>query len=166
MRKPRPSGGEDLNPRGAPEGQLTIQGQAVGHREPSECCQTRATLSPNSELVVDCRTAIAAIHDPNLPSHFCDEIALTDDGELLARGPPAWVLTARTRPRLCVHTVVSEHPVTGAVSVTGVPGGQQDVTPQQLELAPPRHGDWSDWIPSVLGVEDVLRIDQSVSRRP
>lgn len=87
-----------------------------------------ATLSMVRSLAAEGRTAVAAIHDLNLAARFCDEIALVADGSLVAVGPPVDVLTgANLTAAYGVETVVSEHPVTGAIIVTALADGDSRV---------------------------------------
>ncbi|MER7778574.1 ABC transporter ATP-binding protein [Streptomyces sp. NPDC096191] len=68
-------------------------------------------------------TVLLALHDLNLAAYYCDRLHVLREGEVVASGPPAEVLT----PSLLadVYGVVGEvsvHPRTGAPQVTFVPG--------------------------------------------
>jgi len=77
------------------------------------------TLSLVRELVDDGKTVVAAIHDLELAARFCDAVALLSDGELLAHGSPAAVLTVdRLERAFDVRVAVSVNPRTGTRSVT------------------------------------------------
>jgi iron complex transport system ATP-binding protein len=97
-----------------------------------------ATLSLARELAGEGRTAVAAVHDLDLAARFCDRLALVAAGELVAVGPPAEVLTAdRLERTYGVRTVVSEHPVTGAPTVTALgPGDGRSGTTVRDEAEP------------------------------
>jgi iron complex transport system ATP-binding protein len=83
-----------------------------------------ATLSLVRELAGDGRTAVAAIHDLDLAARFCGRLALLGDGDVLAVGDPAEVLTpSRLERAYGVRTVVREHPVTGTPTVTALGAG-------------------------------------------
>lgn len=59
-------------------------------------------------------TVIAAMHDLNLASLFCDRIALLRDGRVVVGGPPTEVLTAqRVRDTYGTEALVTRHPQTG-----------------------------------------------------
>ena len=80
------------------------------------------TLELVRALVNEGKTAVAAIHDLNLAAHYCDRLVLLADGEVLAAGPPASVLTESALARAFdAEAVVSHHPVTGSVYVTALP---------------------------------------------
>jgi iron complex transport system ATP-binding protein len=80
------------------------------------------TLELVRELVGDGKTAVAAIHDLNLAAHYCDELVLLADGDVVAAGPPADVLTEEyLEGAFGANAVVSRHPVTGSVYVTALP---------------------------------------------
>jgi iron complex transport system ATP-binding protein len=97
------------------------------------------TLSLVRELAGEGRTAVAAIHDLDLAARFCDRLALLAGGELVAVGDPAEVLTAERLERTYgVRTVVTDHPVTGAPTVTAL--GPADDPPGETvrpEVEPP-----------------------------
>ena len=77
------------------------------------------TLELVRELVGDGRTAVAAIHDLDLAARYCDELLVLAEGEVLAAGPPASVLTAETIERgFGVRAAVGAHPLTGDPLVT------------------------------------------------
>ena len=80
------------------------------------------TLELVTELVDEGKTAVAAIHDLNLASHYCDELVLLANRTVLASGPPSEVLTeTRLEDAFGANAVVSRHPVTGSVYVTALP---------------------------------------------
>ncbi|ELZ27419.1 ABC transporter [Halosimplex carlsbadense 2-9-1] len=76
------------------------------------------------ELVADLvdaegKAALAAIHDLDLAARFCDRLAVLADGDLLAVGPPAEVLTAETvGAAFDTDAAVLSNPVTGTPAVT------------------------------------------------
>ncbi|AXG06822.1 ATP-binding cassette domain-containing protein [Haloplanus rubicundus] len=77
------------------------------------------TLDIVSELVAEGRTVVAAIHDLDLAARYCDELRLLYDGRVQAAGPPASVLTGATvEAAFGARATVTDHPVTGSVSVT------------------------------------------------
>ncbi|QLH75940.1 ATP-binding cassette domain-containing protein [Halosimplex rubrum] len=86
------------------------------------------------ELVADLvdaegKAALAAIHDLDLAARFCDRLAVLADGELLAVGPPAEVLTAETvGTAFDTDAAVLPNPVTGTPAVTPLPA------PGELDL--------------------------------
>ena len=66
--------------------------------------------------------ALAAIHDLDLAARFCDRIAVLADGDCLAIGPPAEVVTRdRLRTAFDADAAVLSNPVTGTRSVTPFP---------------------------------------------
>jgi iron complex transport system ATP-binding protein len=84
------------------------------------------TLELVRELVAADRTVLAAIHDLNLAAHYCDELLLLSDGQVLAAGRPDAVLTEEhLRAAFDVNAVVSQHPVTGSTYVTALPAARE-----------------------------------------
>ena len=80
------------------------------------------TLELVRDLTATGKTAVAAIHDLNLAAHYCDELLLLADGEVLAAGEPGAVLTEdRLREAFDANAVVARHPVTGSTYVTALP---------------------------------------------
>jgi iron complex transport system ATP-binding protein len=70
------------------------------------------------EVVDDGRAVLMAIHDLDLAARFCDRLFLLADGDVVARGPPADVLTPTTVERAFgVDAAVEPHPVTGTPTV-------------------------------------------------
>jgi iron complex transport system ATP-binding protein len=85
------------------------------------------TLELVRDLVADGRTVVAAIHDLNLAAHYCDELWLLGDGDLLATGNPASVLTEeRLSTAFDADALVTRHPVTGSTYVTALPTSRGD----------------------------------------
>jgi iron complex transport system ATP-binding protein len=85
------------------------------------------TLELVRRLVDDGTTVVAAIHDLNLAAHYCDDVWLLSDGDLLATGTPEEVLTeARLSGAFDTDAVVTRHPVTGSVYVTALPADRGD----------------------------------------
>ncbi|MGW3867162.1 ABC transporter ATP-binding protein, partial [Streptomyces sp. NPDC005047] len=77
-------------------------------------------------------TVLLALHDLNLAAYYCDRLHVLCEGEVVASGPPADVLT----PSLLadVYGVVGEvsvHPRTGAPQVTFVPGERPSGLPAE-----------------------------------
>lgn len=80
------------------------------------------TLELVRELVAGGRTVIAAIHDLDLAARYCDQLVLLCDGEVVASGAPASVLTeSAVGEAFDARATVARHPVTGSVSVTALP---------------------------------------------
>lgn len=66
-------------------------------------------------------TAIAALHDLNLASRYCDRLVLIREGEVLARGSAEEVMTESCiREAYGVEAVVATDPSTGKPSVTAL----------------------------------------------
>jgi iron complex transport system ATP-binding protein len=85
------------------------------------------TLELVRDLVEGGRTVVAAIHDLNLAAHYCDDLWLLGDGELLATGDPASVLTEdRLSTAFDADALVTRHPVTGSTYVTALPTSRGD----------------------------------------
>ncbi|WP_439026197.1 ATP-binding cassette domain-containing protein [Haloarchaeobius sp. DT45] len=77
------------------------------------------TLELVRELVLDGKTAVAAIHDLSLAARYCDELALLSGGDIVAAGAPDTVLTRpRLRASFDAETVLTRNPVTESVTVT------------------------------------------------
>jgi iron complex transport system ATP-binding protein len=84
------------------------------------------TLELVRELVDEGKTVVAAIHDLNLAAHYCDELQLLSQAEMVASGPPAAVLTsANLEDAFETNAVVTRHPVTGSVYVSALPDTHQ-----------------------------------------
>jgi iron complex transport system ATP-binding protein len=82
-----------------------------------------ATFSLVRELVDEGRAAVAAVHDLDLAARFCDRLALLAGGRLAAAGPPRAVLESSVLERAYgVRVEVTDHPTTGAPTVTAVAG--------------------------------------------
>nr|WP_274326198.1 ATP-binding cassette domain-containing protein [Halosimplex aquaticum] len=65
------------------------------------------------------KAALAAIHDLDMAARFCDRLAVLADGDLLAVGPPAEVLTAEhLGTAFDTDAAVLPNPVTGTPAVT------------------------------------------------
>ncbi len=65
--------------------------------------------------------AIVITHDLNLASEFADSVLLLRDGEMLASGPVAEVLTAENLQKVYdVQVLLDENPASGKVRVTTV----------------------------------------------
>ncbi|WP_435179573.1 ATP-binding cassette domain-containing protein [Halorussus sp. AFM4] len=81
------------------------------------------TLELVRELVdEDGKTVVAAIHDLNLASHYCDELRLLAGGGIRASGDPGTVLSEEhLEAAFDTRAVVSSHPVTGSTYVTALP---------------------------------------------
>jgi iron complex transport system ATP-binding protein len=95
------------------------------------------TLELVRALVAEGKTALAAIHDLNLAAHYCDELVLLADRQVLTAGRPEDVLTeANLREAFDTNAVVSRHPVTGSVYVTALPdfGVSSDTVAGQVHV--------------------------------
>ncbi|GGT15932.1 ABC transporter ATP-binding protein [Streptomyces purpureus] len=67
-------------------------------------------------------TVLVALHDLNLAAHYCDRLYVLCDGEVVAAGPPAEVLTpALLNDVYGVTAEVTVHARTGAPQVTFLP---------------------------------------------
>ena len=87
------------------------------------------TLELVRDLVNDGKTVIAAIHDLNLAAHYCDELQLLSDGEIIASGLPSAVLTSEyLEDAFETNAVVTRHPVTGSVYVSALPEDHQQMS--------------------------------------
>lgn len=68
-----------------------------------------------THLVLNGTTVLAALHDLNLAATYCSTVILLRNGEVVAAGSPATVLTAQTvRAVFGVEVFLSTHPQTGA----------------------------------------------------
>lgn len=68
-------------------------------------------------------TNLLALHDLNLAAYYCDRLYVLKDGRAVASGPPAEVLTTELLADVYrVRAEVAEHPVTGAPTITYLPG--------------------------------------------
>ena len=77
------------------------------------------TLSLVRELVADGRAVLGAIHDLEAAARFCDRLVMLADGEVVASGEPADVLTADAlATSFDMESVVTRNPVTGTPTVT------------------------------------------------
>lgn len=77
------------------------------------------TLSLVSSLVMEGRTAVAAIHDLNLAARFCDELILLDDGIVVASGAPEEVINSENVEEVFgAPARVERNSATGAPRVT------------------------------------------------
>jgi len=78
------------------------------------------TLELVRDLVdADGKAALAAIHDLDLAARFCDRLAVLADGDLLAVGPPADVLTRdHLGTAFDTDAAILPNPATGTPAVT------------------------------------------------
>ena len=77
------------------------------------------TLSLVRELVESGRAVLGAIHDLEAAARFCDRLVMLADGEVVASGEPADVLTADAlATSFDMESVVTRNPVTGTPTVT------------------------------------------------
>ncbi|MET8171724.1 ABC transporter ATP-binding protein [Streptomyces clavifer] len=68
-------------------------------------------------------TVLVALHDLNLAAYYCDRLYVLREGEVVASGPPAAVLTPGLLAEVYgVASEVAVHPRTGAPQVTFLPG--------------------------------------------
>jgi iron complex transport system ATP-binding protein len=75
------------------------------------------------DVVDDGHAVLTAIHDLDLAARFCDRLLLLADGDVVARGAPADVLTSATVERVFgVEAAVEPHPVTGTPTVVTTAG--------------------------------------------
>ena len=80
------------------------------------------TLETVRSVVDDATAAVAAIHDLDLAARYCDRLVLLADGEVVAAGEPATVLTSETLAAAFDATaVVSQDSVTDTPRVTALP---------------------------------------------
>lgn len=64
-------------------------------------------------------TVIAALHDLNIASAYCDFIYVLNHGEIVISGKPEEVLTEKTlREVFRVNTDIIKHPITGKTHIT------------------------------------------------
>jgi iron complex transport system ATP-binding protein len=67
-------------------------------------------------------TVIAALHDLNITSTYCDRIYVMNQGEIVISGTPEEVLTEATLKEVFrVNTDIIRHPITGKVHITFLP---------------------------------------------
>ena len=86
------------------------------------------------QLVDDGLTAVAAIHDLNMASRYCDRLVLLNGGRVLAEGPPDEVLTPETiETAFGVKSSVFQDPATGSLAVSLI--GPADERPQNGRVA-------------------------------
>jgi iron complex transport system ATP-binding protein len=75
------------------------------------------------DVVDDGCAVLTPIHDLDLAARFCDRLLLIADGDVVARGAPADVLTSATVERVFgVEAAVEPHPVTGTPTVVPTAG--------------------------------------------
>ena len=71
------------------------------------------------QLVDDGLTAVAAIHDLNMASRFCDRLVLLQEGRVLAEGTPEEVLTPKLIAQAFgVKAAVYQDPNTGSLAIS------------------------------------------------
>ncbi|MFC2001772.1 ABC transporter ATP-binding protein [Chloroflexota bacterium] len=75
-------------------------------------------------------TVLAALHDLNLASQYCNRLLLINDGQLHAEGTPAEVITARNIKEVygaedCVYT----HPLNNLPAILLNPGNNKSASP-------------------------------------
>lgn len=86
------------------------------------------------QLVDDGLTAVAAIHDLNMASRYCDRLVLLNGGRVLAEGPPDEVLTPDTiETAFGVKSSVYQDPATGSLAVSLI--GPADERPRNRRVA-------------------------------
>jgi len=79
-------------------------------------------------------TTIAALHDLNLASEFCDEVIVVNHGAIVAAGPPAEVFTSRVLEDVFdVQIDRIFHPRTGALRLLFSRNTQPGATPCNTE---------------------------------
>jgi iron complex transport system ATP-binding protein len=72
-------------------------------------------------------TVLAALHDLSLAALFCDTVHLLSDGEVLASGPPAQVLTAEAIHRSYgAHVLVLDHSRSATPHIVPLRSPQED----------------------------------------
>jgi iron complex transport system ATP-binding protein len=79
------------------------------------------------ELVRDLGlTTIAALHDLDHATAYCDNLVLLDTGTVIAAGDPATVLTEdRVSEVFGVHSAIVSHPLTGRPHFVTAPAADQ-----------------------------------------
>ena len=94
------------------------------------------TLELVRDLVeTESKTVVAAIHDLNLAAHYCDDLVLLSDGQVLSSGSPERVLTREhLEAAFGTRAVVSRHPVTGSVYVTALPDGAERTRDERVHV--------------------------------
>ena len=85
------------------------------------------TLSLVRRLVDEGKAALGAIHDLEAAARYCDRLVMLNEGQVVARGPPADVLTdASIEAAFDVRSVVTTNPATGTPTVTALPATTGD----------------------------------------
>ncbi|MFF4243197.1 ABC transporter ATP-binding protein [Streptomyces sp. NPDC001822] len=91
--------------------------------EPTNHLDIRHQLSVLGALRRLPATVLVALHDLNLAARYCDRLYVLDDGEVVASGAPADVLTPVLLAEVYgVTGEVAVHPLTGAPQVTFLSG--------------------------------------------
>ncbi|PID15974.1 ABC transporter [Sporosarcina sp. P34] len=80
-------------------------------------------------------TVIAALHDLNIASVYCDYIYVLNQGQMAIAGRPEEVLTEKILQEIFrVHTHIIKHPITGKTHITFLPESMPSITKYEGEL--------------------------------
>jgi len=86
-------------------------------------------------------TAIAAIHDLNMASRYCDRLVALSEGRILAQGEPAAVLTpAILAAAFGIRAEVYADPVTGSPVVSPIGPADEQVPTHEISQGEEQHG--------------------------
>ena len=86
-------------------------------------------------------TAIAAIHDLNMASRYCDRLVALSEGRILAQGEPAAVLTpAILTAAFGIRAEVYADPVTGSPVVSPIGPADEQVPTHEISQGEEQHG--------------------------
>ena len=92
------------------------------------------------QLVDDGLTAVAAIHDLNMASRFCDRLVLLQEGRVLAEGAPEEVLTPETISQAFgVKAAVYRDPHTGSLAISLIGPADNNGATAVIPAAGPHH---------------------------
>ena len=92
------------------------------------------------QLVDDGLTAVAAIHDLNMASRFCDRLVLLQEGRVLAEGTPEEVLTPKLIAQAFgVIAAVYQDPHTGSLAISLIGPADANGATAVIPAAGPHH---------------------------
>lgn len=98
---------------------LTQEPQMLFLDEPTNHLDIRHQLELMARVRELSRTTLVVLHDLNLAAQYCDRLYLMHQGQLVAEGTPADVLTPeRLHQVYGVHATIDQHPVTGALRIS------------------------------------------------